>query len=93
MYLQNGDKCEVGQFIISKDPGRPGETVVARMEEILQRQGSIADFSAMPNYILVQLADVQRVDTTYQMPCLDLANQWGLVDFQVRAYRPFGEPS
>jgi len=93
MYLQNGDKCEVGQFIISKDPGRPGQTVVVRLEEILQRQGSMADLSAMPEYILVQLADVQRVATTYQMPCLDLTNQWGLVDFKVRAYCPFSKPS
>jgi hypothetical protein len=59
MYLQNGDKCEVGQFIISKDPRRPGQTVVAWMQEILQRQGSIVDFSAMPDYILVQLTNVQ----------------------------------
>jgi hypothetical protein len=85
MYLQNGDKCEVGQFIISKDPGRPGDTVVARVEEILQIKGSVADFSAMPDHILLQVADVRRVASTYQMPCLDLQNQWGLVNFKVCA--------
>lgn len=59
MHLQNGDKCEVGQFIISKDPGFVGATIVARVEEILQLKGSTADFSGMPDHILLQTADVR----------------------------------
>jgi hypothetical protein len=83
MYLQNGDKCEVGQFVISKDPDRLGATVVGHVEEILQLKGSVADFSAMPDHILLQAADVRRPAVTYQMPHIDLMNRWGLVGFQV----------
>ena len=88
MHLQNGDKCEVGQFIISKDPGFPGATVVARVEEILQLKGSIADFSGMPDHILLQTADVRRSSMTYQMPHIDLTNQWGCVSFRVGHFFP-----
>jgi hypothetical protein len=84
MHLQNGDKCEVGQFIISKDPNFLGATVVARVEEILQLKGSVADFSSMADHILLQTADVRCPSMTYQMPHVDLTNQWGCVSFRVR---------
>ena len=84
MHLQNGDKCEVGQFIISKDPKQLGATVVAQVGEILQIKGSVADFSGMPDHVLLQVADVRRPAMTYQMPHVDLMNRWGLVSFQVR---------
>jgi hypothetical protein len=83
LHLQNGDQCQVGQFVISKDPHRFGATVVARVEEILQLKNSIADFSGMPDYILLQAADVSRSATTYHMPHIDLTNKWALVTFQV----------
>jgi hypothetical protein len=73
----------VGQFVITKDPSHLGATVVARVEEILQLKGSVADFSSMPDHILLQVADVHRPAVTYQMPHIDLTNQWGLVAFQV----------
>jgi hypothetical protein len=83
MHLQNGDKCEAGQFVIMKNPVLLGATLVARVEEILQVVGSVADFSGFPDYILVQAADVHRTAATYHMPHLDLANQWALTGFQV----------
>ena len=82
-HLQNGDKCEVGQFVITKDPGHVGATTVARVEEILQLKGSVADLTSMPDHVLLQVADVRRPAATYQMPHIDLTNQWGLVAFQV----------
>jgi hypothetical protein len=84
MHLRNGDTCEVGQFVISKDPVQPGTTVLARVEEILQLKGSVADFSAMPDHILLQAAIARRLAVTYQMPLIDLTNQWALATFQVR---------
>jgi len=84
MHLQNGDKCEKGQFVISKNPAQPGTTVLARVEEILQLKGSVADFSAMPDHILLQAAVARRSAVTYQMPHIDLTNQWALAAFEVR---------
>jgi len=58
--------------------------VVAQVGEILQIKGSIADFSGMPDHVLLQVADVCQPAMTYQMPHVDLMhNQWGLVSFQV----------
>jgi hypothetical protein len=33
--LQNGDKCEVGQYVIAKTPDQLGTTVIAHVEEVL----------------------------------------------------------
>jgi hypothetical protein len=83
VHLQNGDKCEVGQFVIAKAPGQIGATAVARVEEILQVVGSVADYAQMPNHILLQAVDMHRMAATYLMPSLDLNNNWALVTFQV----------
>jgi len=85
LYLQNGDRCEPGQFIILKDPGHLGTTLVARVEEILQIKGSVADLTDMPDHILLQVADVSQFSQTYHMPRITLTNQWGLVSFKVCA--------
>lgn len=81
--LQNGDKCTVGQWVISKDPLAFGTTLVARVEEILQVQGSVAELSGMPDFILLQAADVRYQAPTYHMPQLKLSNMWARAAFQV----------
>jgi hypothetical protein len=83
LYLQNGDKCRVGHFIIAKDPVIVGLTVVARVEEILQLKGSIADVSGMPDHLLLQAAEVNREAVSYHMLQIHLNNRWALVDFKV----------
>jgi len=47
-------------------------------------KGSVADFSAMPDHILLQAAVARRSAVTYQMPHIDLTNQWALAAFEVR---------
>lgn len=83
LYLQNGDKCKLGQFIITKDPVITGLTVIARVEEILQVKGSTADLSGMPDYILLQATEIGQDATSYHMPPISLINRWALVDFKV----------
>ncbi|KAF7975989.1 hypothetical protein HWV62_8148 [Athelia sp. TMB] len=80
--LQNGDKCRVGQWVVAKDPLALGATLVARVEEILQVQGSVAELSGMPDFILLQAADVRHQAPAYHMPRLKLTNMWACATFQ-----------
>lgn len=84
VYLKNGDKCTIGQFVVAQNPHIPGATFVARVDEILQIVGSIADFSSLPDGVLLQSADVCRPSLTYQMPHIDLLNLWSFVSLDVR---------
>jgi hypothetical protein len=86
LTLQNGDKCEVGQYVIAKD--QSGTTVIAHVEEILQVVNSVADLSGMPSHILLQAADVSRDAAKYHMPHINLSNQWGLFSFPVQYLLP-----
>lgn len=84
MHLQNGDKCAVGQFIIAKHGNTNlGGTVTARVEEILQLQGSHSELRGMPDLILIRTATTDQAANTYRMPQLKLTNQFYLVEFKV----------
>ena len=60
-----------------------GVTFIARVEEIVQVLGSVADYSRLPDGVLLQSADVNRPDEKYRMPHIDLLNQWSFVRFEV----------
>jgi hypothetical protein len=82
-FLKNGDKCTIGQFVITQNPNVVGSTFVARVEEILQVVGSVADYSGFPDGVLLQSADVNRPAVEYHMPHIDLLNRWSFVRFEV----------
>ncbi|KAF7965797.1 hypothetical protein HWV62_41769 [Athelia sp. TMB] len=83
VYLQNGDKCVQGQFVIAKDPVNIGVTYTARVDEILNIQNSIAHLGGMPDCVLLQLASLSRTSDTYSMPLVDLSRRWALVKLDV----------
>ena len=68
VYLQNGDKCIIGQFVIAQNPTVVGVTFIARVEVILQVLGSVTDYSHLPDGVLLQSADVNRPDEKCHMP-------------------------
>ncbi|KAF7976125.1 hypothetical protein HWV62_7571 [Athelia sp. TMB] len=83
VHLQNGDKCTIGQFVIAKHgDANFGGTVTARVEEILQLQGSPSERSGMPDFILIRIAASDHADDIYRMPQLSLKNQYYLVEFK-----------
>src|SRR5258705_12844939 len=53
LFLKNGDKCTIGQFVITQNPNIVGSTFVARVEEILQVVDSVADYSGFPDGVLL----------------------------------------
>jgi hypothetical protein len=83
LYLKNGDKCTIGQFVIVQNPNAVGTTFLARVEEIMQIVGSIADYSHLLDGVLLQSADVNHPADKYRMPHIDLLNQWSFVCFEV----------
>jgi hypothetical protein len=83
VFLKNGDKCTIGQFVITQNPNVIGFTFVARVEEILQIVDSVADYSGFPDGVLLQSADVNRPAVEYHMPHIDLLNHWSFVRFEV----------
>jgi hypothetical protein len=83
VFLKNGDKCTVGQFVITQNPNIVGSTFVARVEEILQVVDSVPDYSGFPDGVLLQSADVNRPTVEYCMPHIDLLNHWSFVCFEV----------
>ena len=49
----------------------------------MQIVGSIADYSRLPDGVLLQSADVNRPADKYRMPHIDLLNQWSFARFEV----------
>ncbi|KAF7358543.1 hypothetical protein MVEN_00905200 [Mycena venus] len=78
VFLLNGDPCVPHSFVIVKHPHRPGETFVARVEELIQQVGSIADFASKPDGVLLQKAIVDHARERYGMPSVQLAGEWSL---------------
>ncbi|KAJ7502333.1 hypothetical protein B0H11DRAFT_1712900, partial [Mycena galericulata] len=78
LYLQNGDSCKPGNFVVVKnlDPLHVGETLIARVEEIIQQVGSIASFSSQPDGILLRRAIFDNNRQRYGMPAIHLSAEW-----------------
>ncbi|KAL6306470.1 hypothetical protein BKA93DRAFT_840752 [Sparassis latifolia] len=80
--LYNGDSCDIGQYVIVRDPVMVTETYVARVEEIVQVRGSIADLASQPDAILLRTAAVFRHAEPYHMPRVDLLSHWQVAHLQ-----------
>ncbi|KAJ7294046.1 hypothetical protein C8J57DRAFT_1042339 [Mycena rebaudengoi] len=79
LYLNNGDLCNVQQFVIARRPNHH-ETFVARVSEILQIEGSVEALAQRPSGILLQsaLVGLTAAGEAYEMPTVVLQNQWSL---------------
>ncbi|KAJ6569397.1 hypothetical protein B0H19DRAFT_1257049 [Mycena capillaripes] len=78
LYLHNGDSCMPRSYIIAKNPHRPGETFVARVEEIIHRVGSVAALALEPEGVLLQKATLDHTRERYGMPSVQLSGQWSI---------------
>lgn len=83
LYLLNGDSCVPHTFVIVKHPHRRGETFVARVEELIQQVGSIADFASRPDGVLLQKTIIDHARERYGMPSVQLAGEWSLHSTEV----------
>jgi hypothetical protein len=79
----NGDVCPIGSFVIARRADNQSQTYVARVDEILQVQGSIADLSGQADVVLLQTADVSHADDLYHMPNIKLLHHWYLANPKV----------
>lgn len=84
LILMNHDVCTVGSYVIAQKTGTMGETFVARVDEIIQQQGTVADMSRQPDGVLLQPARVTREALNYHMPVIELSYSWVFVPYQVR---------
>lgn len=85
MHLENGDFCELQQFVIVK--ARDQSTFIARVAEILQIEGTADALSQRPSGILLQSAIIDNTaDESYGMPAVHLKEQWSLVKMAVREF-------
>ena len=86
VHLANGDQCKPGTFVIAHNLSLAIQTFVTKVIEVVQIQGSVTDLMQLPDGILLQMADVQRAADGYQMPHINLSNNFLLVQFQVGHY-------
>ncbi|KAF7371200.1 hypothetical protein MSAN_00755500 [Mycena sanguinolenta] len=75
LTLKNGDVCVPGSFVIVRDPHRIGETFVGRVEEIIQRIGSVQMYASKPDGILIQQVTLPPDRVRYGMPSVVLSGQ------------------
>lgn len=83
VYLVNGDRCSVGDYVVVQDPENPAGTFVGQVNEVLQQRGSLADTSDQPDGVLVRKTKLTRQALPYRMPYIDLINEWVFVKFKV----------
>lgn len=84
--LKNGDRCSVGQYVITQMPDGSGSTFVACVEEIVQQESSVASYNQQPDGILLQSVTLQRESAQYGMPHVDLLGLWSFVQLKVRNF-------
>ncbi|KAF7357585.1 hypothetical protein MSAN_01354900 [Mycena sanguinolenta] len=68
LTLNNGDVCVPGNFVIIQDPNRIGETFVGKVEEIIQRVGSVKMYASQSDGILIQQVTLLHHPARYGMP-------------------------
>lgn len=66
--------CPVGAFVIVRDPQSYNQTYVARVEEIVQVEGSNAHLIGEADGVLVRRAVLGRAASTYGMPSIGLTS-------------------
>ncbi|KAI0638455.1 hypothetical protein C8Q77DRAFT_1188202 [Trametes polyzona] len=75
VILKNGDRCIPGSMVIAEVTGRPGQTMVGRVDEILTPLGSLNDFNRQADRVLLHCAQVSRPAGSYGCPYIDLQPQ------------------
>ncbi|KAJ7751599.1 hypothetical protein B0H16DRAFT_1839904 [Mycena metata] len=78
LSLVNGDICEPGSFVIVHHPHQLGQTFVGRIEEILQKTGSLASFASQADVILLQHVLIDTSRTRYGMPSIKFLEEWSM---------------
>ncbi|KAJ7633334.1 hypothetical protein DFH06DRAFT_1004418 [Mycena polygramma] len=79
MYLENGDLCELQQFVICRRSDQI-TMFVGRIAEILQIRGTPEAYSQRPSAILLQTVTISNTaDDSYGMPAIQLQDHWLLV--------------
>ncbi|KAJ7164737.1 hypothetical protein C8R43DRAFT_1086158 [Mycena crocata] len=79
VYLNNGDLCELSQFVIAKPPNET-TTFIARVKEILQLKDSPNDHSHRPSAVLLQSVILgSQPDPSYGMPAIELQDRWSVI--------------
>ncbi|KAJ6474054.1 hypothetical protein C8R47DRAFT_1076489 [Mycena vitilis] len=73
LTLNNGDPCRPGNFVILKRLDVIGETIVGRVEEIIQQVGSVAAHASVPDGVLIQKVTLLRGRARYGMPTILLS--------------------
>ncbi|CAK5277165.1 unnamed protein product [Mycena citricolor] len=73
LELLNGDRCGLRSYVLTR---RDSQTRVCRLEELLQRPGSVNSISELPDIILLQEATVDPSLGQYGMPRLVLSGRW-----------------
>jgi hypothetical protein len=81
--LMNGDACPIGSFVIARQTNTAGQTLLVRVNEILQAYKSVADLSGQADTILVQATDVSHENEHYHMPNIQMLQHWYLANPQV----------
>jgi hypothetical protein len=85
MTLMNGDICHLGSFVIARKLGVLGQTLAARVAEILQIHHSVADLRNQAEFVLLQVANVSHAAQGYCMPKIEMLHEWYLVNPKVLA--------
>ncbi|KAJ7223860.1 hypothetical protein B0H12DRAFT_1213067 [Mycena haematopus] len=75
LTLNNGDICVPGNFVIVQHPNRIGETFVGKVEEIIQRVGSVKMYASQADGILIQQVTLLRHRARYGMPSVVASGQ------------------
>ncbi|KAJ7195401.1 hypothetical protein B0H12DRAFT_1299784, partial [Mycena haematopus] len=75
LTLNNGDICVPGNFVIVQHPNRIGETFVGKVEEILQRVGSVKMYASQADGILIQQVTLLHHRARYGMPSVVASGQ------------------
>ncbi|KAF8180356.1 hypothetical protein BJ912DRAFT_1023704 [Pholiota molesta] len=78
VYLMNGDKCSVGQYVIAQLP-HSGALFIACVREILQRVGSENHRNQQADGILIQSAQITTISQKFQMPELAIQDKFSFV--------------
>lgn len=79
VYLLNGDKCSVGQYVIVCKDGPNSHLFIACVCEILQQVHSVNYQEGRPDGILVQTANSTNISQKFQMPELALQDIFSFV--------------
>ena len=83
-FLQNNDKCQVGDWVLLRSVTPSRSFSLGKVEEILQICGSSAELGRRPDFILLSMFSVAGTAEKYLMPRLVKTNASALVDYKVK---------